>query len=230
MEKGDATELVLDGHLLGENTSEVNLAELLQIAYQEIRGAETLDESTLEKDWPRVRDSIRAAQSAWTNPVAHQPVADFTPQFNVEPPAPVTPPVNPITVGFNRIRFGFADPGEVVESNGFRMIGNFKRQRDAFAAREQHPGSICNPYLFGRLARGWSVFVKEQPSPLTQSVAVETNLGGLIPAVTNPIRPAAQPAPINSRVESRSAGGINPLVPKRVQRPMAELPLFQFAI
>ena len=34
-EKGNASELVLDGHLIGEQTTEVNLAELLDIARKE---------------------------------------------------------------------------------------------------------------------------------------------------------------------------------------------------
>ena len=44
-EKSDATELVLDGRLIGERTEEVNLAELLKVARREFNDKDaTLDE------------------------------------------------------------------------------------------------------------------------------------------------------------------------------------------
>ena len=67
-EKGDAAELVLDGHLIGEQSEEVNLAELLEIARKEFAEGGTLvtvDESLLEKEWPPLRSQLSAAAQAW---------------------------------------------------------------------------------------------------------------------------------------------------------------------
>ena len=67
-EKGDAAELVLDGHLIGEQSEEVNLAELLEIARKEFAEGGTLitvDESVLEKEWPPLRSQLSAAVQAW---------------------------------------------------------------------------------------------------------------------------------------------------------------------
>lgn len=67
-EKGDAAELVLDGKLLGENTDEVNLAELLDIARKEFENGtplSTIAETELEKEWPPLRIQLAAAQRAW---------------------------------------------------------------------------------------------------------------------------------------------------------------------
>jgi hypothetical protein len=67
-EKGDAAELVLDGHLIGEQSMEVNLAELLDIARKEFESgshAVTVDEKALEKEWPPLRSELSAAAQAW---------------------------------------------------------------------------------------------------------------------------------------------------------------------
>ena len=68
---------------------------------------------------------------------------------------------NPLKVGFNRFRFGFAEPGETMQSLGslmvIEMVGNFSRKKDAEAAAASSGGKI-NPYLHGKLKRGWSVF------------------------------------------------------------------------
>ena len=70
-----------------------------------------------------------------------------------------------LRTGFSRFRFGFASPGEILTSrhngNRFEFIGNFSRMKDANAAAATH-GAKVNPYLFGRLARGWSVYRIEQ--------------------------------------------------------------------
>lgn len=59
--------------------------------------------------------------------------------------------------GFNRFRFGFAEPGEKLISphngNTFTFVGNFLRKKDADAT-----GVTVNPYLFGKFARGWSAW------------------------------------------------------------------------
>ncbi|HEV2327621.1 MAG TPA: DEAD/DEAH box helicase [Verrucomicrobiae bacterium] len=65
-EKGDASGLVLDGHLLGENPTEVNLAELLQIAHEEFDSVKTMDELNLVKGWPSLRSSLSKAFFKWS--------------------------------------------------------------------------------------------------------------------------------------------------------------------
>lgn len=63
-EKGDACELVLDGRLIGEQSEEVNLAELLEIAKKEFEeGGQllTVDEKKLEKEWPPLRLQLSVA-------------------------------------------------------------------------------------------------------------------------------------------------------------------------
>jgi len=64
-EKKDAAELVLDGHLLGENPHEVNLAELLHIAQREFADVKTIDEEELEQSWPRLRAALGKAFIKW---------------------------------------------------------------------------------------------------------------------------------------------------------------------
>jgi hypothetical protein len=65
-EKADAAELVLDGHLLGETSTEVNLAELLEIAAKEFENNQnTIEETILEADWPGLRDRLRDSAVAW---------------------------------------------------------------------------------------------------------------------------------------------------------------------
>jgi SNF2 family DNA or RNA helicase len=67
-EKRDAAELVLDGHLLGENPQEVNLAELLRIAEKEftqMSAAGTIDERELEKEWPALRSQLAKTAQSW---------------------------------------------------------------------------------------------------------------------------------------------------------------------
>lgn len=68
-EKSDACDLVLDGKLFGENPSEVNLAELLQIAAEEFRRNDrVIDEVELEKEWPALRSELAAAARVWASP------------------------------------------------------------------------------------------------------------------------------------------------------------------
>ena len=64
-EKKDAAELVLDGHLLGETHTEVNLHELLRIARIEFKEIKTIDEDQLEQGWPRLRAALGKAFSKW---------------------------------------------------------------------------------------------------------------------------------------------------------------------
>ena len=73
-EKGDAAELVLDGALLGEASQEVNLAELLDTAAREFAAnpeRQTIDETELEREWPRLRCALGQAFLAWDKPQAN---------------------------------------------------------------------------------------------------------------------------------------------------------------
>lgn len=62
-----------------------------------------------------------------------------------------------LTAGFNRFRFGFAEPGERLDNCEF--VGNFAKRKDAHAAA-LGPGASAriNPYLSGRLKQGWAVW------------------------------------------------------------------------
>ncbi len=71
-EKGDASELVLDGHLLGEHASEVNLVELLDIARKEFNDIKTVDESTLVKEWPQLRADLATLATQWSRNMVAQ--------------------------------------------------------------------------------------------------------------------------------------------------------------
>jgi SNF2 family DNA or RNA helicase len=64
-EKGDAAELVLDGHLLGEHSSEANLAELLHTAQREFNSTNAIDERQLDSEWRRLRLQLGRAAQAW---------------------------------------------------------------------------------------------------------------------------------------------------------------------
>ena len=66
-EKKDAAELVLDGHLLGETPTEVNLHELLRIAQTEFKSVKTMDEDELKQGWPRLRAALGKAILEWNN-------------------------------------------------------------------------------------------------------------------------------------------------------------------
>ena len=82
-EKKDAAELVLDGHLLGETPTEVNLNELLRIAQSEFKLVKTIDEDELERDWPRLRAALGRAFSNWNNVCVSEIIMpDKSPNFN----------------------------------------------------------------------------------------------------------------------------------------------------
>lgn len=79
-EKSDAAELVLDGHLLGEDPEEVNLAALLRIAEAEFAAllagdgkSVTVDERELAKEWPALRTQLATAAHLWLTPKALLP-------------------------------------------------------------------------------------------------------------------------------------------------------------
>lgn len=66
-EKTDSVELVLDGQLLGEQPTEVNLWDLLRGAEQEFKRGKTalIDENELEKQWPPLRSALARAARDW---------------------------------------------------------------------------------------------------------------------------------------------------------------------
>jgi SNF2 family DNA or RNA helicase len=71
-EKGDAAESVLDGHILGEHTSEASLAKLLNVTRREFSGSNavtTVDEAELEKRWPPLRAALTQLMTQWSRGV-----------------------------------------------------------------------------------------------------------------------------------------------------------------
>ncbi len=60
-EKSDAAELVLDGCLVEDNLSTVNLSELLRVAHDEFHKLKTFPEATLEEEWLDLRDRLERA-------------------------------------------------------------------------------------------------------------------------------------------------------------------------
>lgn len=63
-EKGDSSELVLDGQLIGQDVEEVNLAELLRAAFVEFKAATVMDERQLEGEWPTLKEQLGEAWEA----------------------------------------------------------------------------------------------------------------------------------------------------------------------
>ncbi len=75
-EKGDSANLALDGRLFAERTEEVNLAQLLRDAIDSFDpAAPTIDEQTLEDEWPRLQAKLRHAERQFRE--WHPPVADI---------------------------------------------------------------------------------------------------------------------------------------------------------
>jgi len=131
-EKGDAADLVLDGRLIGEDPSEVNLAELLQIAekeFAEMKEGGTLDERDLEKEWPALCAQLAQAMRAWgvASNILPLPVAPpemaaspAPPRVAPEPIAPAAPSAvaavakaeapYPLDDGEDYVHFGPIDP------------------------------------------------------------------------------------------------------------------------
>ena len=65
-DKGDASDLVLDGELMGENPEEMNLFDLLKLAKEDFNEEDhTIDETILRREWPALQARLRLAQTAW---------------------------------------------------------------------------------------------------------------------------------------------------------------------
>ena len=63
-EKSQSAGLVLDGALYETATEELNPFDLLEIAREEFRACEVLDEGELESGWPKLRDQLAEAWQA----------------------------------------------------------------------------------------------------------------------------------------------------------------------
>lgn len=75
MEKGDSSNLALDGRLFADTTEEVNLAQLLRDAVSSFDPtAETVDEQTLEDEWPKLSAKLRAAETRYRE--FHPPIIE----------------------------------------------------------------------------------------------------------------------------------------------------------
>ena len=85
-----------------------------------------------------------------------------------------TEPNPALLQGFNRFRFGFAQPGETHQFEGatdrIEFVGNFRRRRDAIAAAPTAQHRI-SPYLYGKLKRGWAVWRYLSTTTQTQTLA-----------------------------------------------------------
>jgi hypothetical protein len=65
-DKGDASDLVLDGKLMGEPFHEENFFELLKYARKNFDpAANVIDDEVLHEAWPDLRARLHSAQSAW---------------------------------------------------------------------------------------------------------------------------------------------------------------------
>lgn len=62
-EKSDATELVLDGQLMGEQIEEVNLAQLLNIAHLEFTAEKAISEDDCMAEWPALCEKLVASNA-----------------------------------------------------------------------------------------------------------------------------------------------------------------------
>lgn len=106
-EKGDSAELVLDGKLVTDQTSEVNFAKLLEIAneaFATFNKANVVDEEVLEKDWDVLREELRKTYKEYKlmPPIERKAIQAAPPTppkevVAVKPPVPkpvhvVTPP------------------------------------------------------------------------------------------------------------------------------------------
>jgi SNF2 family DNA or RNA helicase len=80
MEKKDASDLVLDGRLLGDDTTEVNLADLLDHAFKQFANIKVVDEDELAKGWPRLRANLCQSYHEWSTGTYTAP----TPETDVE--------------------------------------------------------------------------------------------------------------------------------------------------
>jgi hypothetical protein len=68
--------------------------------------------------------------------------------------------LNRMQNGINRFRFGFAEPGEELDFNGYRyrFVGNFQRRHMAQKAKEENPPAVAHSYTKGRHSIGWAVW------------------------------------------------------------------------
>jgi hypothetical protein len=89
-EKEEASELVLDGHLLGENPEEVNYAELLRVAEADFAANRTsfVDEEQLTVQWAALRSRLAAAMRAWDGIKFAPPISRIRPIRPVPSPKP----------------------------------------------------------------------------------------------------------------------------------------------
>jgi SNF2 family DNA or RNA helicase len=81
-EKKDAAGLVLNGHLLGEHSSETNLFELLDIARREFKTVRTLNEEELERSWPKSQAALSRAFFKWQKLLVRENISSpYTPSI-----------------------------------------------------------------------------------------------------------------------------------------------------
>ncbi len=98
-EKGNASDLVLDGWLMDERLEEVSFAELLQVARTAFQGDDataTVDETTLLQEWTGLREGLKTAFLRWTKTTNLEPVK------TAQTPVPSIAPI-PFTFTFENV-------------------------------------------------------------------------------------------------------------------------------
>ena len=92
--KGDTSDLVLDGRLMGEAREELNIQELLKHAVATFDADGTVPEASLVARWPALREELRAAQRAWDAGTTATTAAPTTAaSFRFPAPVKAEPPV-----------------------------------------------------------------------------------------------------------------------------------------
>ena len=92
--KGDTSDLVLDGRLMGEAREELNIQELLKHAVAIFDAGGTVPEASLVARWPALREELRAAQRAWDAGTTETTTAPTTAaSFRFPAPAKAEPAV-----------------------------------------------------------------------------------------------------------------------------------------
>lgn len=88
-EKEDAAELILDGHLLGEQPAETNLLELLRHAQRDFDPtSKTIPEQTLKAQWPDLRKKLESAYQVYLHGPQLTASSPLSPQPSTLSPRP----------------------------------------------------------------------------------------------------------------------------------------------
>ena len=105
--KGDTSDLVLDGRLMGEAREELNIQELLKHAVATFDAGGTVPEASLVARWPALREELRAAQRAWDAGTTATTAAPTTAaSFRFPAPAGAAPAVHAALAWLSKLQAG----------------------------------------------------------------------------------------------------------------------------